>query len=243
MNRIPKSLERPFLRDAIVELWFEAGVKVELLPGVFYERLRHEWSPPKVSPIESLSLGFNVNIEQNAPATFKRQGFTLSVNPTSVVFNVENDYPGWAKAYRPLLTKTLPTLLEGEVVSARRTSIRYVNHVPVDNLFHLINRFEHDTSSGWQPQSQTVRRTLIRSGVKAVINLTTSRNFVDEQDSPYGIIDIALHRPLTRVGKDSTEQLLNYFDELHRFNKEILFGELLPEPFIANFGPVYNTEN
>ncbi|TXF89327.1 TIGR04255 family protein [Neolewinella aurantiaca] len=240
MQRIPKSLQTPFLHDAIVELWFTPNVAAELLPGMIYERLRGDWVFPAVNNAASFSFNWQqISARATSIPMLTCGPFQLTINEGSVVFNVSGTYPGWASTYLPLLEKTLPKILEDELVKPTRTSIRYVNHIPTDDVFGLVNHFEPQTLPHWKEMSQTVRWVLFREGVQAVINLTSSQNLIKEDEQPYGIIDTALHRVLPPTADATNDDILNFFSSLHRLNKEILFGELLPEVFVEGFHPVY----
>lgn len=239
MARIPKSLDTPFLHDAIVELWFKPLVKRELLPGIYSERLRNEWQAPKPNPFQAFGGGLNLSVRQEIAPTFTRQGFKLSVNPNSVVFNITDGYPGWSEVYSPLLKTTLPVLLDGNVVQPQRASIRFVNHVPTENVFELIKRFANDQTTDWMPTSRNVRWVLQQRAVNAVVNITSDQAFKDERGAPFGIIDITLHRDLAEKENEDISRLLEIFSELHTLVKQLLFVELLPKEFVAKFSPVY----
>lgn len=239
MNRIPKSLGTPFLRDAIVELWFKPKVAANLLPGIFYERLRKEWQPPGGGIQSTIALNFQLTATHITEPIFTREGYQLFVRDSSVGLNIKGNYTGWKNSYYPLLERTLPPLLKGELVTPTQVSLRFVNDVPVPDIFALTNRFTSQGLDGFTDDQRTVRWTMKKGNISVVVNLAANVLGSTEGPERGSIVDVTLHRPLTKPEQFDLPTLLQLFDELHRLNKEIVFGDLLPESFTESFAPIY----
>ena len=236
-NRIPKSLERPFLRDAFVEFSFTPLVSPVLLPGIFYERLRGDWKTPGTGLHSLAALGLQINSGSDEVPVFTNAGYRLYISESSIYFNVDDEYFGWSKSYFPLLQNIVPDLLDKKTVIPTRVGLRFINDLETEDVFKLTNRFDSESLTGFNTTGQTVQWSLKRDDVRATLNVSNNVRTVNNETF-ISVVDIDLQQPLPEQSRN-VEEALTLVDGLHRFNKEIIFGELLPESFVSKFGPSY----
>ena len=240
MNRIPQSLGKPFLRDAIVELRFVPQVASNLLPGIFYERLRqHGWHPPSGGIQSTIALNFGITASTVAEPIFTKEGFRLHVMEDRILFNINGTYPGWKKVYRPLLDETLPVVLTGDQVTPTRVSLRYINDIPTPNIFEVTGRFTNEPLQQLQTKNKAMRWSMRREEIDVVLNMAS--HLAGDEEGPSSVIDVDLQLLLTKDHSTDAAGILQLVDRLHMLNKEIIFGHLLPEPFLLDFDPTYPT--
>lgn len=234
MNRIPSTLDRPFLRDAIVEFRFRTTVAEGFLPGIFFERLRDEgWTAPHSSLGQVINLGFQVSVGASPVPTLRKDGIKLQLYPDRIDFNILDAYPGWEAHYYPLIRRTVETLFVDDSIALVQVGLRFINLLPVPDLFELTDRFVSVPFGKYQPLNHTVSWQLKHGAARIIINLT---NRVDEGTS--SVLDVDIHCSLAEETTRNTDALA-VIDDFHRINKEIVFGYLLPEEFVATFGPRY----
>lgn len=236
-NRIPLSLERPFLRDAIVEFRFSPRVSPELLPGIFYERLREEWATPYSVKGSSTTLGYQLTASVRQLPYFVKDGYRLHVLGESVYFNITESYPGWSNSYLPLIKDAALKIFDKNTVKLHRVSLRFVNDLPDVDVFDLTNSFSHPSLPNFTRQGQSVRYTIKKKETNVVLNFASNVSSPNKK-SEISVIDIDLQRDLSEQ-EQNVDSAIQLVQMLHDMNKEILFGELIPESFLANFGVKY----
>ena len=240
MNRIPKSLGKPFLKDAIVELRFTPGVAANLLPGIFYERLRKEgWAPPAGNIQSTISLNFGVRVGASPEPIFTKDGYKLQVAENRVFFNITDHYPGWQSSYRPLLEKTLPELLKEDQLQLTHVGLRYINNIPTPNIFEETGRFTNEPLTDFATEQKAMRWTMHQKRIAIVLNMASHLDGGKAAVERSSVIDVTLQCPVDEESADGAQSLLQLIDRLHVLNKQIVFGHLLPEQFVAQFDPTY----
>ena len=160
----------------------------------------------------------------------------MDVLERRITFNIQNDYPGWRTSYLPLLERTIPRLLEGNLMKIKWVGLRYINDLEGKDIFQVTDRFVTKPFLGYEPKGQAIRTSLIRDGVGIVLNVSNNvRTLNDDQYT--SVVDVDLEHKFQDT-VDSSE-ILQILDKLHILNKQLVFGEILPEEFVADFGPTY----
>ena len=235
-NRIPKILNRHFLRDAFVKIGFETQASANLVPGILYNRLQSSWAVQDKGLKALTALGIDAAGSLSEITTLTSEGYRMDVLERRITFNIQNDYPGWRTSYLPLLERTIPRLLEGNLMKIKWVGLRYINDLEGKDIFQVTDRFVTKPFLGYEPKGQAIRTSLIRDGVGIVLNVSNNvRTLNDDQYT--SVVDVDLEHKFQDT-VDSSE-ILQILDKLHILNKQLVFGEILPEEFVADFGPTY----
>lgn len=239
MNRIPLSLERPFLRDAIVEFRFRSLISASLLPGLLYERLRTMgWQAPSVASSQAVQLGFDVLASASPIPQLRNGDVRLQLMEDRVAFNIAGHYPGWSSYYRPLIHQTLEHLVDPDTVQLTQLGLRFINELPHPDVFALVARFDPGPiPKGLRTQRRAIAwdltdddRTAIKISLASDVRLTSG-----EIGS---LLDVDLRWSFPEGGSDQYA-VRKRLERLHDRNKQIVFGHVLPENFVADYGPTY----
>lgn len=237
MNPIPLSLDQPFLRDAIVEFRFQSLINEGLLGGLFYGQLQSlGWEIPAGSPRQSIKLGFDFLANSTSPPFLKKDGFRLQVLPESLSFNITDTYPGWSKVYKPLIEAAMRQIDSSGVVQLTRVGLRFINILPIADIFEIVDRFQGVELSGFVSKGHAVTWKVAREDIQITMNLASKVAINHEETN--SILDVDLTKEL-KESNQNLESALELIDQFHALNKEIVFGQLLPESFIAGFGPKF----
>lgn len=238
MNRIPESLERPFLREAFVEFRYHSSVAVRLLPGLLAERLRAlAYVLPQRPRFTSFDLG-GLTVNRDDTPILQKDGYRLQFQDGIIHFSAPAEYPGWT-AYRALIQETMTALLKPGDLSLEKVSLRYINDLQEVDIFALGGYLQSPTFSGHELTGQGVRLQLAREKTVTLLNLTSGVQLPHQTDTSttVSVIDVDVQRAFKTP--PTLSQVFDCLDKLHTFNKELVFGKLLPEAYVARFNPVY----
>ena len=237
-NRIPISLDRPFLRDAIIEFRYEPQIEPELIKGLLFEKLRQcSWKLPENRLQLPIRLGQELVVQANRTIELHRGDFRLALLPDALSFNVRVQYPGYADNYRPVLMETLEHLGDETILHFTGVGLRYINDFAGIDIYGVIQRFMETGLEGFSEANRVVRWNFVQGETLIGVNIVNALPSKDNQDELGSVIDIDLQEHCESTVE--TKKVIALADRLHDLNKAILFGQLLPEDFVSRFGPTY----
>jgi uncharacterized protein (TIGR04255 family) len=248
---LPKKITPERIREATVQLFFNATVPFEPLIGYFYAFLTEAgftYTNRPLRPKHFLPQG-----TQSLPPTFEvllaSQHFFFNEkikvqlqSEGSLVFGCMTSYPGWSEYFEEI-KRTVGILLEKKVVSNfHRVGIRYISEFPgVDilektNFIAGLNGLNNGFSSG------TFRVEWQQDELTFVVNLASKLPIVplvvelEEKPNYTSLIDIDVI--WQGFEESDNKRLFEMIEHVHQKEKEQFFGLLKPD-FLKTLNPEY----
>lgn len=246
-HRLPQRLQRPTVREALVELRFKPKDEsfVAILPGLLYSKVGADYGRHLTLPAASIPpqiRASNPDLQYAAQLRFLGGGgFSLYLGDQVAGASVAGFYPGWGEL-RPRVLQLLSVIRDSNLVEhLERISFKYINVIdrPVNDQLAALNL---SVVLAGQPAPETgfSLRTEYRDDrhiriVEVVTNTSVKTMSGESMDGLLLGIDAIRMMPDQASMESATEEVV---EGVHQAAKSQFF-QLLTEPTLQSLGPVY----
>lgn len=232
---LPEKISPCPIKDALVEIRFNASVPPSAVFGILYNAIRDKFQ--KVENLPILQIPDNVrsvdpNLKHKPHYRLSNEQTVVQIGPDVLSISSYPEYLGWAKFSEDILEILRKVESLNVITEVTRLGLRYINFFP-ENIFPKI-RFEVKMAEEQINYRNTVIRTEIEhESFLSTLQISNNASLNNESGS---IIDIDTFK---------VNDLKNFFsiveDLLNRGHEEekTLFFSLLKESELKKLNPQY----
>lgn len=239
MDKLPKKITPNRLKDSVVEVRYYSKFNLDILLGVFYNKLADHFQveKPQVAkgPEEQLK-GLNLK------PIFYNDVIKISFKDNSIIFNILSDYPGWDE-YFSQVRNALSLILEIEQIEYfNRVGVRYISQYEDLDLLNLV-KFHLDYGIPEVKSDSFIFRTEFNykevSVLLSILNRITMDRMTEKgqwESQRVSQIDVDAIQDGFEIVEQ--EKLLAVIEHGHQVQKEIFFKNLKKD-FLESLNPEY----
>jgi|AntDeeMinimDraft_5_1070356.scaffolds.fasta_scaffold07081_3 uncharacterized protein (TIGR04255 family) len=224
---LPKKINPDRIKDAIIEIEYEADLPFEILLGLFFSELDDSFKFINRPSKFKIGLFYNDKIK-------------FEVKERTITFNCFENYNNWS-VYFPEVKKTIKQLMAtGHIEQFKKISVRYINEFR-DKTIQDFSKFNF-TFDKPNIRSKNFRfnQEYYLEDEKIILNLATVDLSQEQQNTinanTLSIIDICVQSKVSDI--KFPKELFQLLEQLHIKEKEVFFG-LVTEEFLKNSNPEY----
>lgn len=247
MNKLPKTLEREPLVDAVFEVRLDQATPLsDVLPGF----LLHEFGKAaKVTRLPAADIPFPMrqsdpNLQFAPTQRIELEKFFISVGDRNIVISCKLPYPKWA-SFKAHIIETMNRIanldLPGKI---ERYSVKYVNLIPASTFSDQISKIRMEVSLGDLSVKDQHLSLQVHEKDEDVIHIlsvvTGARANMPDNTQAYGVlVDIDSIRNVSIENLASfPDNLEEGLETLRQANKSKFFS-CLSAATIEEMGPTY----
>ena len=250
--RLPQKIDHQ-LKDTIVSIQFTPSVPSETVVGYVHHLLKDQFESVPTERSSWLHIEpVNLTLESRPSVYFQTldKQFRIDVDGSSITFNSEGVYPGWADFYTIFQQCMKPLFDHAVIGTIERFGIRYINRFDQVYIFDHIDMAVQVGASIPAGYRQQIRTEFDRNGFHSVLTLVNgyptdpssfsskATNSDNQPESIFSLIDVDVIRFFDKKQPTSYENLLVSLEEAHTEEKTIFFS-LLKADFLASLNPIY----
>lgn len=245
---IPKKITPDHLKDTIVEIRFNSGFPLDLMPGIaltLLSPLGFTYAPVQNSNIalgvgqgQQISIGLG---DQNRSGVFTKEAVRIQFIGNIIAFNCfEGKYLGWNNYYKIIKDVINQFTVKKFIKSFDRVAIRYISEFKdIDILGNVKGCFGLDeTPAELSLQNSIVRLAKENSNIKIFVTLTnrTKKRLLDGSIIEASLFDVNVFENLPP--NSTFDSLMKSLENVHLKQKEAFF-ETISNEFKDSLNPEY----
>jgi uncharacterized protein (TIGR04255 family) len=231
------------IREANIELRFEANVPADAVFGILYNALKDSYKDPVPTPVTQLPsfvIDSDPNLQYQAHYKISRDNYLLQVGPRVIALAVVGDYPGW-REYRSEALSVFRVVEKLDFVfGALRFGLRYINTFDLDIFEKIRLQITQDGESVSSNESYLRLGSEIE-GLRVLLQVANEAMIKTDDGvmTKGSLIDIDVSfQPLNGQIFQDIEDIL---DRAHQIEKRRFF-ELLKHDYLEELNPMYAHE-
>jgi uncharacterized protein (TIGR04255 family) len=240
--RLPSRISPCPIVGAVAEIRFQTDLRATAVPGMIYGAVRERF--PSLHDAPGVNVPEEIRAIQPALAyqpvlVAEGEHLALHVGHKNLFLGMREkaEYPGWA-VYRDALVWVTGRLRPLNLIKEpERLGLRYTDFFDPP----LVERLKVELRVGGQLKTEGSVQVIYqfrRDGFTGRVRVDTGAIFSGPQPRRGIILDVDLGFSLASA--DFWEKLIVQFDLAHDLQKEIFYGELLQEHFLATLNPQYD---
>lgn len=245
---IPTKITPDNLKDTIVEIRFDSGFPLDLMPGIaltLLSPLGFTYAPIQ-NPNIALGMGQGQQIsiglgDQNRSGFFVKESIRIQFIGNVIAFNCfEGKYLGWDKYSKTIKEVINLFISKGFIKSFDRVVIRYISEFRnIDILSNIRGCFGLDeTQAGLSLQNSIVRLAKEDSNIKIFLTFTnrTKKGLPDGSTIEVSLFDVNVFENL--APNSDFNSMVKSLENVHLKQKETFF-ETITDDFKNSLNPEY----
>jgi uncharacterized protein (TIGR04255 family) len=251
VSELPIKLENCPIVDAVAELRFKTTLHRNAVFGVFYEKVRADFTEVENLPILQIPpalLGSDPNLLFKPHQRLRGKRFSIQIGPDVVSVSPMMPYPGWNE-YFPVIRTVFNALIESKIpTTLLRVGMRYTNFFAKQNVFEKVNL---DLLHGGQsiPFKNTVLRTDIvgENGFNNTLQMSNSAQSTNQVIGKNGniivntesgsVLDVDTYKEYNE-NNVTNELILNQIELAHE-NEKSFFWNILNDEARKTLKPIF----
>ncbi len=243
MEPLPIKIQPDNLKDTLVEYHFQSDTPAEVLPGMVYQSLKDSYKlVARESRAWQIAPQNFFQVESNDGMQLASDLVKIHIRQDSIIFNIANQYPRWAKFSESIFNVLEKLFDEGHFKHLTRIGLRYISEYPDMEIFEVMKTKPEVPLPGGVQRNMTFRTEVNYQGCDVVLSIASK---IPSKVSPpasepnfFSLVDVIASKlfnsnPIVNIAKMKEETNL-----LHQIQKEFFFG-ILKKDYIATLQPEY----
>jgi len=238
--QIPIKIDPCPITEALVEARFSANVPEGAVFGIYYNKIRADYSPPVKLPI--LQVPEQIRTKELAfkyapHYKMQKDNIVLQVGPNCLLVSMINNYLGWDAFSHEVFSAIDNLVSTGIIEKFHRIGLRYINTFKF-NIFEKLNLCFSLNDKNLGEYNSFITTNISDEQCSHVVRIANNATFAFGDNSPFSGSIIDIDTSVDEASISDSSQIKEAVCICHNSEKKIFFG-LLKDTFIKELNPEF----